>query len=254
MKNIFPAVFSSVWKRKETKIYLIFAFFALVYLVSSFFGNSNFMKITVLDGGGLSNLSFIDMMINSIDGFVLPTLAIYFLTISVFKKEVDEHTMFLYRDLSRTKVFIAKYISLILVSVIFYLLFFAVSTGVYYSRVIHMPIGSGEFLESTLSENLPLVLDILSFFMKDILSITVAAVVSLYFGTGATMVTAVVMTITMMITPIIGGLVAMLFPNGYLSLVETSAAIAFAGTVGITLLYAIPLIGIGIKKFKSLEF
>jgi hypothetical protein len=148
----------------------------------------------------------------------------------------------------------AKYASLILIATIYYLLFFAVSTGVYYSRVVHMPIGSGAFVESNLAENLSLVLDILSFFMKDILSITVATVVSLYFGTGAAMVTAVVLTLTMMITPIIGGPVAMLFPNGYFNLVSTNTTMAFVGTVGITLLYAIIFIGIGIKKFKSLEF
>ena len=46
MKQIFSAVFESVWKRKETKIFLLFSLYPLVYWVASLFGDSNFMQIT----------------------------------------------------------------------------------------------------------------------------------------------------------------------------------------------------------------
>lgn len=44
MKQIFSAVFESVWKRKETKIFLLFSLYPLVYWVTSLFGDSNFMQ------------------------------------------------------------------------------------------------------------------------------------------------------------------------------------------------------------------
>ncbi len=254
MKQIFPAVFSSVWKRKETKIYLSFALFSLIYLVASFFGDSNFMKITTDDGFKISGIDFLDMMMSSVDGFILPTLAIYFLTISVFRRELDDHTLFLYRDLSRTRVFFAKYLSIISIVAVFYLLFFTVSTVVYYTRVVHQPFATTGFWATTTSVTLKSVLNLLGFLMKDIFSITVASVICLYVNVGTTMVTALVLTITMMITSIIGGPVAMLFPNGYTKLASENMAFAFLGTVTITLLYSLVLTKLGAKKFKGLEF
>lgn len=254
MKQIFPAVFSSVWKRKETKIYLSFTLFSLIYLVASFFGDSNFMKITTDDGFKISGIDFLDMMMSSVDGFILPTLALYFLTVSVFKRELEDHTLFLYRDISRTRVFFAKYLSLISIVALFYLLFFTVSTVVYYTRVVHQPFATTDFWASTTSMTLRNVLNLLAFLMKDVFSITVASVVCLYFNVGTTMVTAVVLTITMMITPIIGGPVAMLFPNGYTKLASGNMALAFLGTVAITFLYSLVLTKLGVKQFKSLEF
>ncbi|MGQ9413154.1 hypothetical protein [Streptococcus pluranimalium] len=254
MKQIFQAVFSSVWKRKEVKVYLSFTLFSLVYLVGSFFGNSNFMKIETLDSYKISGIDFIDMMMSSVDGFILPTLAIYFLTISVFKRELDEHTMFLYRDLSRTKTFFAKYVSLILIVVIFHLLFAMISAVVYYTRVVHLPFASSSFLAGTITITLKSVLSLLGFLMKDIFSVTIASVICLYCSTGATMVTAVVLTITMMITPIIGGPVALLFPNGYLELGNDNMPLAILGTIVTTCLYSIIFTKVGAKKFKSLEF
>ncbi len=47
MNGIFSAVFEAVWKRKETKIFLVFALYPLIYFVASFFGSSNFMQINI---------------------------------------------------------------------------------------------------------------------------------------------------------------------------------------------------------------
>lgn len=257
MKQIFPAVFRTIWKRKETQIYLLFTLFSLVYLIASFFEKSNFMQISIPESQGISNLTFLDIMVNSIDGFILPTLALYFLTFSVFKKELDDHTMFLYRDLHRSKIFMSKYFSLILVSIIFYLLFFIVSTVVYYLRVVNMLIGSGSFMDSTLIGNLKTFLDLLSFLMRDILSITIATAMCLYFNIGATMVTGVILTITMMLTPVIGGPIALLFPSGYTQLsIEgiSGVGLAYLGAICVTIVYVLVITKIAAKKFKNLEF
>lgn len=90
MKQILPAIFTSVWKRKETKIYLLFVLFPVIFLLASFFGKSNFMQISVIGDSRVSGIAFLDMMISSADSFILPTLAIYFLTISVFRREIDD--------------------------------------------------------------------------------------------------------------------------------------------------------------------
>lgn len=50
MKQIFPAVFRTIWKRKETQVYLLFTLFPFIYLVTSFIEGSNFMQIHAGEG------------------------------------------------------------------------------------------------------------------------------------------------------------------------------------------------------------
>lgn len=145
MKQIFPAIFRTIWKRKETQIYLLFTLFPFIYLVTSFIEGSNFMQIHASEGS-VSLIAFTNMMMSSVDSFILPSLILYFLAISVFRKEVDEHTMFLYRDLGRKQIFWSKYLGLLATIVIFYGFFFATSAFVHYVRVIHLPFGSPSVL------------------------------------------------------------------------------------------------------------
>ena len=57
MKQILPAIFTSVWKRKESKIYLLFVLFPVIFLLASFFGKSNFMQISVIGDNRVSGYS-----------------------------------------------------------------------------------------------------------------------------------------------------------------------------------------------------
>ncbi|MFX4014685.1 hypothetical protein ACJBZ1_10590, partial [Streptococcus suis] len=77
-------------------------------------------------------VDFTNMMVSSADSFNIPSLTLYFFAISVFSKEVDEHTMFLYRDLGRNQIFWSKYLGLLATIVIFYRLFFVTSAFVHY--------------------------------------------------------------------------------------------------------------------------
>ncbi len=93
-------------------------------------------------------------------------------------------------------------------------------------------------------------------FLKSILSIAAAAFLSLHFGTGATMGVSIALSLTMTITSIIGGPVAMLFPNGYNQFFNAISDIwiPLAGSVAITGLYTVICNYLSIKTFKNLEF
>lgn len=257
MQQLFPAIFATVWKRKETKIYLALAFFPIIYLVASFFSGSNFMQISVEEGYRLSCLAFVDMMINSVDGFILPTLALYFLTISVFKREVDDHTMFLYRDLNRTFIFRAKYTSVLVVLGVFYSFLILVSTVVFYTRVAHLPFGSLSIFDPSLKETMVLIFHIITFFLKDVFSVSLAVLLCLYLKNGLTIVIALCMTIAMMIAGIINSPVTMIFPTGFIFLANESlqgTGLAFLGALGVTSLYSFVCTRIAVTKFNKLEF
>ncbi|MBJ8326460.1 hypothetical protein [Streptococcus pacificus] len=256
MKQIFSAVFESVWKRKETKLFLAFSLYPLIYLVTSFFGQSNFMQIANADGIKVGYLDFADMMLNSMDMLILPTLALYFLTISVFRRETDDHTMFLYKDLNRKMIYMAKYFSLIIILILYFALFFLTSLFVHYTRVAHLDFGTARFTSDTLYYTLFALLSMFTIFLKGIVSISIASLVSLRFGTGATMTTAIVFTLIMMIMPMVGGPMATLFPSGYKQFIETvpDMWIGVVGPIVITLIYAALCNSLSLKKFKQLEF
>ncbi|WP_074391031.1 hypothetical protein [Streptococcus suis] len=256
MKQIFPAIFRTIWKRKETQIYLLFTLFPLIYMAASFIEGSNFMQIHASEGL-VSLVAFTNMMMSSVDSFILPSLTLYFLAISVFRKEVDEHTMFLYRDLGRKQIFWSKYLGLLATIVIFYGFFLATSAFVHYVRVIHLPFGSPSVFDTSLAESLSNVFCIVAYLLKDILSVSLVTALCLYLKNITTMVTGFLVTITMMILAVVGGPVAMIFPTSYMPLASdglTGVGLAYLGAIGVTLVYALVFTKIAAKKFKNLEF
>ncbi|MTB64136.1 hypothetical protein GGG87_03850 [Streptococcus sp. zg-86] len=257
MKNLFPAVFDSVWKRKETKIYLAFACFPLIYLVASFFGDSNFYQIQVEEGLKLPFIEFWSMFFEGTDSLILPTMALFFLTISVFKREVDDHTLFLYKDLNRKQIFWAKYWSLIVIILVFLGISFLVSLGVFYTRVIHMDFATAAFFNSILADTLASATVLVAISLKAVVSMTIASVLCFYWNTGATLVSAIALSIVMLITTATGGPIGLLFPTGYQKMAWTgsrAALLAIAGASIVTLFYVLVLTHISRKKFSQLEF
>lgn len=256
MRNLFSAVLTSVWKRRETKIFLAFAGYPLIYFVASFFGSSNFMQIQVAEGVKIGYLDFADMMFNSLDAMILPTIALYFLTISVFKREVVDHTLFLYKDLNRRSIFLAKLLSLLVVLLTYLGLFIGVTLLVHYTRVAQMDFGSYRLGAENTYATLYALLNMTTVVLKGMLSIAVAALLSLRLGTGATLGMAIGLSLIMMITGIVGGPVALLFPTGYPSLfvVGGSFWLPLLGAIGVTSVYTLLCHFFSLKTFERLEF
>lgn len=257
MKRIFPAVFLSIWKRRETRIFLLFTLFPLIYFVASLFEGSNFMQITVADGYKVSYLAFLYMMIGSLDSLMLPTLTLYFLTIFVFRKELDSHILFLYKDLNRKQIFAAKFMSLISIISIYFILFVVITALVHYTRVAYLPFGTTSVFENDWGQTISTLFGVFTYYLQYLISISLATVACLYFSSGATMVIAVVVSIAMMLSPIIGGTVGLLFPSGYIGLSEAGireAGLAFVGSCSITSIYLVVFTVLGSNKFKNMEF
>jgi len=140
MLAIFKPVFASVWKRKENKIFLAFAFlFPTLFLASTFLPKgSNFMVPHVTNGYLFSFVALTSLIFQSACDFVLQILALFYLTYTVFKGEADSHTMFLYKDIKRQDIFWAKVLSLVTIVLIYTGIFLLVMVVYYYTRIGHM--------------------------------------------------------------------------------------------------------------------
>ena len=146
MKDIFLAVFSTTWNRKESKLFLLFSLIPILYLASTFMETS-FMNVTSIETGAkLSFLEMYDGIFNLSFNSTLPTLSLFLLILSVVRSDIDLHRLFLYKDIERKKILLSKILSILSLFALFVLVFSLLMFGVYYLRVIHLPFASGEFL------------------------------------------------------------------------------------------------------------
>lgn len=257
MLAIFKPVFASVWKRKETKIFLAFAFlFPTLFLASTFLPKgSNFMVPHVTNGYLLSFVALTGTVFKSASDFVLPILALFYLTYTVFKGEADSHTMFLYKDIKRQDIFWAKVLSLVTIVLIYTGIFLLVMVVYYYTRIGHMDYATLTFWDHlNATENAGFAQIILGGMLDMLVCVLLAACVSLYSGVGATMAVAFGYSLGSSILGVFG--LASFFPTGNIdTLYEGASLFSTLGTsVLVTLVYSTVLAYLTLKYFKKMEF
>lgn len=257
MLAIFKPVFASVWKRKETKIFLAFAFlFPTLFLASTFLPKgSNFMVPHVTNGYLLSFVALTGTVFKSASDFVLPILALFYLTYTVFKGEADSHTMFLYKDIKRQDIFWAKVLSLVTIVLIYTGIFLLVMVVYYYTRIGHMDYATLTFWDHlNATENAGFAQSILGGMLDMLVCVLLAACVSLYSGVGATMAVAFGYSLGSSILAVFG--LASFFPTGNIdTLYEGASLFSTLGTsVLVTLVYSTVLAYLTLKYFKKMEF
>ncbi|WP_105209058.1 hypothetical protein [Streptococcus suis] len=256
MLAIFKPVFVSVWKRKETKIFLAFALlFPTLFLASTFLPKgSNFMVPGASDGYLYSFVALTGSLFKSSNDFTLPILALFYLTYTVFKGEADSHTMFLYKDIKRQDIFWAKVLSLVTIVLIYTGIFLLVMVPYYYTRFGHMDYATLTFWDQLADENAGFVQSILGGMLDMLVCVLLAACVSLYSGVGATMAVAFGYSLGSSILGVFG--LASFFPTGNINaLYEGASLFSTLGTsVLVTLVYSTVLAYLTLKYFKKMEF
>ncbi|WP_105128651.1 hypothetical protein [Streptococcus suis] len=257
MLAIFKPVFASVWKRKETKIFLAFAFlFPTLFLASTFLPKgSNFMVPHVTNGYLLSFVALTGTVFKSASDFVLPILALFYLTYTVFKGEADSHTMFLYKDIKRQDIFWAKVLSLVTIVLIYTGIFLLVMVVYYYTRIGHLDYATLTFWDHlNATENAGFAQSILGGMLDMLVCVLLSACLSLYSGVGATMAVAFSYSLGSSILAIFG--LASLFPTGDINALYDGVSLfsTLGLSVLVTLVYSTVLAYLTLKYFKKMEF
>lgn len=253
--NVISAIFRTIINRKETKIFLMFSLYPLIFLIATLFPDSNFMQISVEKGSTLSLIELFNLLLGSINALTLPLIALYYLTYMVFKNEFDDSTMFLYKDINRSEIFKAKLWSLCGIVVIFLSLSFLSTVFANYIGAVRMPYGSTSILPNDTNIIFSIIIAIINTSLDYMMSIFIAMMMSFYVKKGTTVVSAIVIGIVTEILALIGGVWGLIYPTGYTSLAfEGRPLIAFIGSISITLFYMSSMYVIGVKNFKNLEF
>ena len=251
MKDIFWAVLSTTWNRKESKLFLLFSLIPILYLASTFMETS-FMNVTSIETGAkLSFLEMYDGIFNLSFNSTLPTLSLFLLILSVVRSDIDLHRLFLYKDIERKKILLSKILSILSLFALFVLIFSLLMFGVYYLRVIHLPFASGEFLgqDSWLA-----IFSIFGTILHHVFYIFLLTMISLFFSNIASIVSGIIILIFTGILPLFGK-IGLIFPNGFRLLAEEgNFHLAYIGIISITTFYSLILFYFSLKKFRKVEF
>ena len=251
MKDIFLAVLSTTWNRKESKLFLLFSLIPILYLASTFMETS-FMNVTSIETGAkLSFLEMYDGIFNLSFNSTLPTLSLFLLILSVVRSDIELHRLFLYKDIERKKILLSKILSILSLFALFVLIFSLLMFGVYYLRVIHLPFASGEFLgqDSWLA-----IFSISGTILHHVFYIFLLTMISLFFNNIASIVSGIILLIFTGILPLFGK-IGLIFPNGFRLLAEEgNFHLAYIGIISITTFYSLILFYFSLKKFRKVEF
>lgn len=251
MKDIFLAVLSTTWNRKESKLFLLFSLIPILYLASTFMETS-FMNVTSIETGvKLSFLEMYDGIFNLSFNSTLPTLSLFLLILSVVRSDIELHRLFLYKDIERKKILLSKILSILSLFALFVLIFSLLMFGVYYLRVIHLPFASGEFLgqDSWLA-----IFSIFGTILHHVFYIFLLTMISLFFSNIASIVSGIILLIFTGILPLFGK-IGLIFPNGFRLLAEEgNFHLAYIGIISITTFYSLILFYFSLKKFGKVEF
>ena len=251
MKDIFLAVLSTTWNRKESKLFLLFSLIPILYLASTFMETS-FMNVTSIETGAkLSFLEMYDGIFNLSFNSTLPTLSLFLLILSVVRSDIDLHRLFLYKDIERKKILLSKILSILSLFALFVLIFSLLMFGVYYLRIIHLPFASGEFLGQ---DSLLAIFSIFGTILHHVLYIFLLTMISLFFSNVASIVSGIILLIFTGILPLFGK-IGLIFPNGFRLLAEEgNFHLAYIGIISITTFYSLILFYFSLKKFRKVEF
>lgn len=251
MKDIFLAVLSTTWNRKESKLFLLFSLIPILYLASTFMETS-FMNVTSIETGAkLSFLEMYDGIFNLSFNSTLPTLSLFLLILSVVRSDIELHRLFLYKDIERKKILLSKILSILSLFALFVLIFSLLMFGVYYLRIIHLPFASGEFLgqDSWLA-----IFSISGTILHHVFYIFLLTMISLFFSNIASIVSGIILLIFTGILPLFGK-ISLIFPNGFRLLAEEgNFHLAYIGIISITTFYSLILFYFSLKKFRKVEF
>lgn len=246
--RLFQSILRSVLVKRDLKLFLAFGVLpALVPLLA------NNME-TVKGDYTSSFLSFLQLAMKTQYQLVLPTLIFSLLIASVFRDEIDAKILFLYKDLSRQKIFHAKILALATVYALFFLVTTVFSLLVYYFWLVPRFGVSSRLLAQSADLLSKDMLTIGSLIFLNLVSIMLVAAVSIHRKTLVAILAAVFFNAAMLTAPFWVGL-NVISPLTYADQASSNSALGeLCSILILALLYIGFLYWRGKGRFRDLEF
>lgn len=244
--NLLRIIFKSLFVKRDVKLLFTFTF---IPLVSIFLGGSGVNSLNYFDNG---YLFFLVQITTTQYKIVLPMLLMILLVSSIFREEIETGTLFLYKDLNRTRLFNAKLLSVFLLYFVFLLVTGIISLITYIFQVITLETPFS-FMPLALEDSRVTIYSLIAIILINLITISFVSMVSITSNTMKTVLFGIFFNLFVSVSPLLVG-VHYLFPNGYEELSQSNFSLAVLIAFVIAVVYLMITYSIGCRRFKKVEF
>ncbi|MDY4761738.1 hypothetical protein [Streptococcus thoraltensis] len=245
---MFQPIFKSIVNRRDVKIFLSFSLLPFIITIITPYIRIENTDIT------LSFLGFLRGVLETQYSILLPVLVFAIVISSVFRDEIDAGILFLYKDISRKRIFNLKIAGLFAVYALYAALSSFATLIVYYAFLVPK-MGYGMALVSgnpaTLQAN---ILGIIGMILINLITIAVVAMVAIKSKTISAVLAGIFFNLFIMTAPLWIGL-RYLGPTSYIKILAGMGfAPPFLAMTGLSIVYFAYFYIKGIKNFQKIEF
>lgn len=245
-------IIKNTLKRKQAIICIGFAVYPLLLIVTSMI-DTRFMQFGG-EAGAISCIEFFSAVEYSQFQLTLPILAFLYLIHTSFYEENHNGTLFLYKDIQRSKLLNAKIFAILIVYFIYFVSTFVASVITYYVTVIHMPVASHTFFPKDHETLIYVLISILGIFLMYCIDLLFGIMLSMKYSAGLTLIAGLLLTFTSFIAPMLNS-VKYIFPTSYASMMKDFSNLTIILIqLFLFLAYISAFYLMSLYKFKKLEY
>lgn len=241
---MFKPIFTTIFRRKEITIFLAFSSLPLLLALAAGAGVALTFDKTLMS----NSFSYLVAMLEFQSNLFLPMLIFAFVITSVFREDIDTGRLFLFKDLPKNKVFTAKILGLYAVYAVY------VGLTILSSLLAYFLFLQGEALLPQGVEIQVQFLKLLVVLGLHLTTITVIAYISLHKKTLFAVLLGLFIYMFILIMPVWFGL--QLFAPGYYVQQVSAGNILVPSlmTLGLLLVYILPVYLLAAKSFRNIQF
>ncbi|MTB64138.1 amino acid transporter [Streptococcus sp. zg-86] len=245
---MFQSIFNSIINRRDVKLFLSFSLLPLVIVFIMPYITLQSTEFTK------SFLAFLHATLEAQYTILLPVLVFALVISSVFRDEIDSGILFLYKDISRSKIFHLKILGIMGIYGLYTLLSSGATLIAYYGFLVPK-YDYGVALIPSNSASLQFnILGILGIILVNLITIAVVAMVSISSKAITAVLAGIFFNLFIMTAPLWIGL-KYLAPIAYLTILAGKGFFPpFLAMTSLSLVYFAYFYSKGIKKFQKIEF
>lgn len=211
MNFLLKPIIVNTFKMKAVWLYWLLALSPLLVMIAMSI-NSNFLNISG-EKGTLSGLEFYTIIFGVLHNSTLPIIILAFIIASLFYEEIKNGILFMFKDISKQKILLSKWLTILLINVIFMFILLLSALTVYFIFLTNFDFSSGNLLP--IKENISMtIIPILGMYFVEIITINVAIALSIKFSTGWTIFGTLIFLLFTTIAPHLQT-AKYIVPNGY---------------------------------------
>lgn len=252
MNYLLKPVLRNLMKQKTTWLLFAISVFPLIIIVASFF-DTNFMQLEGMNAS-ISGMEFVAAIVFTQHQFIFPFIILAFIASTLFFDEIKSGRLIMFKDNPRKLILNAKRFSTIIVFTLYFLLISLSSLVTYFIYIKNLPIATGTLLPLENSEVTRILIEILGYFLTELVGLSLALTVSIFLTSGYTILVTIFYQLLSMLAPNLATL-KYLFPSGYSNLHATFPAVSIVlGMLVVTITSVVFSKCIASYLFKKIEY